>query len=680
MMNRSEAHPYPSYSNPLLYDFQDEIPNQVAVIGAGAIGPDIGYFFKYNLPDTNLVLVDVDEEALQKAKTRIEDLVSKAISYDKIPESQRNKIQNIQYTTDYSAIAGSDMVIEAVSEDIEIKHKVIDDIEREVEDECIITSNSSSLPAERVFSEATNPERTTITHFFAPAWQNPAVEIIEWGQAQRSHIEYLYWLFAYLGKLPLLVEDEIAFALDRIFNNWCNESGKLLESATAAEIDSVAEEFVAAGPFNVLNLSNGNPIIVESNSYMAEENEAYAPDRIFRSVEQWNTKSPDENITVPDAVSKEVRDRLLGVLFSQATDIVDRGIATQADLNIGCEAGLGFEKPPLDILDELKPEEINEILASYKDVRPEMPLPDHDPKAYQEFNRHLITDEQDGIVIITIRRPHQGNILSQDAFEEIQSVLETHDDARGFILTSYGLDAFSSGFEIGSFLEGLGDFERSKQFAKDCSELFRYMEQMETPVVAAINGRTLGAGAELMMRCHSIVAMDDTHIQFPEVTLGILPGIGGAVVPYRRWGENVGNEIHDMLRFAKKLPTTKAKELGMIEELSDTYPGLISTAIEEINSLGSQVEPLQTTLNDPVDIHFTEPAEDPYSEGGQPLSPEVDKIICETINMAASASSYDEALEVGYEGFGRTACTPAAKIGVSAFVEGSEPNLRSGEE
>jgi enoyl-CoA hydratase/3-hydroxyacyl-CoA dehydrogenase len=680
MLNRAEAHPYPSHSNPLLYDYQDDIPEQVAVIGAGAIGPDIGYFFKYNLPSVELVLVDIDERALEEAEARIENLVEKAVEYNKIRESQQDQIQNIQYTTDYSALAGSDLVIEAVSEDLEIKHKVIEDVEAVVDDDCIITSNTSSLPAEQVFSEISNPSRTTITHFFAPAWQNPAVEIIEWDQINRPHIEYLYWLFAHLGKLPLLVEDEIAFALDRIFNNWCNESAKLLDSATAAEIDSVAEEFVAAGPFNVLNLSNGNPVIVESNTYMAEENEAYAPDQIFRSVSQWNTKGRDEETSVPDDVSAEVRDRLLGVLLSQATNIVDRGIATPADLNIGCEAGLGFQKPPLDILGEMPSEIIDEVLTGYSDVRPEMPLPDQDPEAYQDFKRDIITDELDDIVIITIRRPHRGNILSQNTFEEIQSVFEAYSEAQGFILTSYGLDAFSSGFEIGSFLDGLGDFERSKEFAKGCSGLFRHMEQMETPVVAAINGRTLGAGAELMMRCHSIVAMEDVHIQFPEVTLGILPGIGGAVVPYRRWGENAADEMHDMLRYGKKLPAVKAKELGMVEELSESYSGLISSAVDKVNKLYPQVEPLRKTLNEPADINFLEEDTDPYSEAGQPLSPEVDNILCETINMAASASTYDEALEIGYEGFARTACTSAAKIGVSAFVEGREPDLRSGRE
>jgi len=81
--------------------------------------------------------------------------------------------------------------------------------------------------------------------------------------------------------------------LDRIFDNWCNESGLLLERASVAEIDSVATDYVHAGPFFVLNLAHGNPIIVETNTLQAdEEGEHYRPASIFRSVERWATVAP----------------------------------------------------------------------------------------------------------------------------------------------------------------------------------------------------------------------------------------------------------------------------------------------------------------------------------------------------------------------------------------------------
>ena len=62
-----------------------------------------------------------------------------------------------------------------------------------------------------------------------------------------------------------------------------------------------------------------------------------------------------------------------------------------------------------------------------------------------------------------------------------------------------------------------------------------FMDQMDKPVVAAINGLALGGGLEVALRCHSMVATKNAGFQFPEITLGILPGIGGCIVPYRKW-------------------------------------------------------------------------------------------------------------------------------------------------
>ena len=98
-----------------------------------------------------------------------------------------------------------------------------------------------------------------------------------------------------------MTADAVCFMLDRIFDNWCNEAGHLLGEASAAEIDSVAAEFVHAGPFFVLNLANGNPIIVETNTLQAEEEgEHYRPAPVFRSVERWKTVAPGREIDVPE--------------------------------------------------------------------------------------------------------------------------------------------------------------------------------------------------------------------------------------------------------------------------------------------------------------------------------------------------------------------------------------------
>ena len=86
----------------------------------------------------------------------------------------------------------------------------------------------------------------------------------------------------------------------------------------------------------------------------------------------------------------------------------------------------------------------------------------------------------------------------------------------------------------------LGDAQAATQYARDCSRLLVHLDRMNKPVVAALNGMALGGGFELAMRCHGMVAERRAWLQLPEVTLGIVPGIGAMVVAYRRWPSAAG--------------------------------------------------------------------------------------------------------------------------------------------
>ena len=161
--------------------------------------------------------------------------------------------------------------------------------------------------------------------------------------------------------------------------------------------------------------------------------------------------------------------------------------------------------------------------------RPTRPLPD-----YQRFERHVLVDDLDGVKVITLRRPEALNALHDEMTDEILGVIRRFEHDRrviGFVLIGYGTRAFCAGADIGRFPSLLGDAEASAQYARDCSRLLVHLDAMDKPVVAALNGMALGGGFELAMRCHGLVAMRDAWMQLPEITLGILPGIGAMVVP-----------------------------------------------------------------------------------------------------------------------------------------------------
>jgi enoyl-CoA hydratase / 3-hydroxyacyl-CoA dehydrogenase len=670
------------FANPLLEPSTRGAPRRIAVIGAGTIGPDIGYYLKAALPGLELVLLDVRQPAVDAALVRLKGYAEKAVARGKMSEkAAQATLAGLTGSTDYEVLRGCDWVIEAATEDMALKRRIFAQVEARVDASCAITSNTSSLPAQRIFSEMAHPERATVTHFFAPAWRNPVVEVIDWPRADPTLLAWLRRLFAQTGKLPLVTADAPCFMLDRVFDNWCNEAALLLGEASAAQIDSVAAEFVHAGPFFVLNLAHGNPIIIETNTLQAaEEGEHYRPADVFRSVERWNTVAPGREIEVAEPLRSRIRDRLLGVLLSQSVDILDRAIGSAADLDIGCRLALGFRRGPLELMRAMGAAECTRVLERFVRERPGMPAPRREPAAYLPAERHVLVDQVDPgsqsgagsrVVLITLRRPEALNALHDELTDEILAVIRRHeDDAKvaGFVITGYGTKAFCAGADIGRFPSMLGDAHAAAQYARDCSRLLVHLDHARKPVVAALNGMALGGGFELAIRCHALVADRSAWMQLPEVTLGIVPGIGAMVVPYRRW-PNAAPVFHGMLTRGDRLKAAQAQELGIIAELADGYDDLIARAVARVRGLAAGVP---TIADAPVAVPPFEPG---GAANGKVLSGTVIGIIERAVADAAKAPTLRAALEVGYQAFGAVACTAAAREGITAFGERRAPDF-----
>ena len=673
MDNKKEL--YPTAHNPLLIKPRRPLPNEIAIIGAGTIGPDIGYYLKSALPGIKLFLVDVAEKPLRNAEKRLEGYVQKAIDRKKMKQDKAEAVlKNISYTMDYDQIKACDLVIEAATENIPLKQKIFAAVEKIVSKDTIITSNTSSIPADRIFSKMKHPERTTITHFFAPAWRSLPVEVIDWEGASREVVEYLFWFFAQTGKAPIITDNVICFMLDRVFDNWCNEAAYLLKDASVSQIDKATEEYVFAGPFFVLNMANGNPIIIETNTLQMEEGAHYKPAAILASVDRWLTHRPGSKVDLPDDLKGAIRDRVLGILFSQSFDIIDRGIGTKEDLNFGCQIALGFKKGPFDVMREMGEGEVARVMKKFQEERPGFPQPKEPFSSYQDFKRFILVDEMEGVKIITLRRPQAMNALSDEVNDEILSVLQQHErdpSVEGFVITGYGNNAFSAGADIGKFPSMLGNRDASIQYTRDCAKVQVFMDRMQKPLVAAVNGLALGGGLEVAIRCHCMVATRNARFQFPEITLGILPGIGGCVVPYRKWPQGA-SLFHEMICLGRPISAKEASDIGMVRKTVDDYSQLIQTAVREVKNLKGRID---TIPEGTVDIgEITIPAE-PMA-GKQPLSREAVSIAARTIKEGAAAKSLSDALEICYIGFGEIACTEAAREGISAFLEKRRPQFQ----
>jgi enoyl-CoA hydratase/3-hydroxyacyl-CoA dehydrogenase len=243
---------------------------------------------------------------------------------------------------------------------------------------------------------------------------------------------------------------------------------------------------------------------------------------------------------------------------------------------------------------------------------------------------------------------------------------------KGFVITGYGTAAFCAGADIGKFPEMLGDSRASAQYARDCAKVQVFMDRMQKPVVAAVNGFALGGGLEIAIRCHGMVAVQNATLQFPEITLGILPGIGGCVVPYRKWPKGAAL-FHEMICFARPLRIQEAAEIGMVAKIAAGHSDLIAKAIAEVDRLRGKITRIPAGKIGIPEIKLISPPK----AGEQALSKEAVAIAVRTIQQAARTEDFNAALEIGYKGFGEIACTAAAKEGIAAFLERRKPEFKS---
>ncbi|WP_394974206.1 enoyl-CoA hydratase/isomerase family protein [uncultured Croceitalea sp.] len=176
---------------------------------------------------------------------------------------------------------------------------------------------------------------------------------------------------------------------------------------------------------------------------------------------------------------------------------------------------------------------------------------------------NIYIEEENSIATITIDRPKKLNALNKDTIRELHTAFKELDEdatTKVIIITGSGEKAFVAGADISEF----ADFsmkEGGKLAAKGQELLFDMVENLGTPVIAAVNGFALGGGLELAMACHFRVASDNARMGLPEVTLGVIPGYGGT----QRLPQLVGKgRAMEMIMTAGMLDAEKALASGLV--------------------------------------------------------------------------------------------------------------------
>ena len=239
------------------------------------------------------------------------------------------------------------------------------------------------------------------------------------------------------------------------------------------------------------------------------------------------------------------------------------------------------------------------------------------------------------IAILTINRPDSLNALNAQVFTDLDSAFDFLKDEKSvncIIITGSGEKAFVAGADIKEFSK-YGN-EQAKELSKRGHIVFQKIENMNKPVIAAINGFALGGGLELAMACHIRYASENAKLGLPEVTLGLIPGYGGTQRLPKLVGKGIANEI---IFSAKMITAEKAKSIGLVNEVF-SFEELISKTQELAKNI---------VKNSPQGIA---------------------KAI-HAVNM----SDTEKGMEYEIESFGELFSQEDFKVGVTAFLEKRKP-------
>ncbi|MGB5461936.1 MAG: enoyl-CoA hydratase-related protein [Aureibaculum sp.] len=213
---------------------------------------------------------------------------------------------------------------------------------------------------------------------------------------------------------------------------------------------------------------------------------------------------------------------------------------------------------------------------------------------------NISVKKDENIISITINRPSKLNALNRATIKELHDAFdkaEDDEDIRVIILTGSGEKAFVAGADISEF----ADFnvkEGSKLAKKGQEILFDFIENLSTPVIAAVNGFALGGGLELAMACHFRIVSDNAKMGLPEVSLGVIPGYGGT----QRLPQLVGKgKAMEMIMTAGMISAEEALHYGLVNyvvsqdellpmaekiagKITLNSPSAISAAIKAVNA------------------------------------------------------------------------------------------------
>jgi 3-hydroxyacyl-CoA dehydrogenase/enoyl-CoA hydratase/3-hydroxybutyryl-CoA epimerase len=358
---------------PCLQQATDRKIQQVGIVGAGLMGGGIGWWFVNH--GQHVRFKDVSWDMIRKSYRLIYKWVSKGVKHRKIKPFLRGLIMNrISSTLNYSGFGAMDMIIEAVPENIDLKHSVLSEIEAQVTDDVIMATNTSSLSIDVMAQVLKKPDRFLGVHFFSPVQKMPLVEVIPSKFTSPAVIADVCKHIINNKKFPIIVKNCPGFLINRILLPYVNEAIHLMiQGFKTTDIDRIAVKFgMPLGPlaladevgldigYNVLTILNqgyGDRFkipdqfvhVVEKEQLLGKKSGRgfykYSSDAPVMNTDIYKTHSIVMKYRISDQDESEIIDRLILMMLNEAARCIDEGVVESAELlDLAMIMGTGF--PP----------------------------------------------------------------------------------------------------------------------------------------------------------------------------------------------------------------------------------------------------------------------------------------------------------------------------------------------
>lgn len=379
-------------------DAQPEKVNKAMVLGGGLMGGGIANVtaIRANIPTR---IKDISHDGIGQALKYSYDLLNKKLKRRFITRSDlQSKMNNITGTLDYRGVKDVDMVVEAVFEDLNLKHQMVKDVEENCGEHTIFASNTSSLPIAKIAEHAQRPENVIGLHYFSPVDKMPLVEVIAHEKTSAQTIATTVAFAKKQGKTPIVVKDGAGFYVNRILALYVNEAANvLLEGDSIESVDKALVDFgFPVGPVTLLDevgIDVGSKI---SPILHGELGERFAAPTAFDALLNDDRKGKknrkgfyrydkkargkklvDESVYTVLGVTpskqtphKEIAQRCVIQMLNEAARCLEEGIISNVrDGDIGAIFGIGFPPflaGPFSYIDKLGVSEVVRLLNSYQ--------------------------------------------------------------------------------------------------------------------------------------------------------------------------------------------------------------------------------------------------------------------------------------------------------------------------